>query len=520
MSNIQAWKSGQIVTSTQMNTFYNTKDQNLTAYFPTNPLILNGVAITQTGTSNVFSFTAGQIRFADQANTNSSPTTQMTIANLPTITNQTITVAGTGTSPQYYIVAQLNLTYPDIYDTTTAAIITNAMTLADIGTNPIYIPLFTITTYDNITYEIDIDTNCCNPLSISNFINNNFNVAIGVKSLLSNTNGHDNIAIGINTLSSNIDGNYNIAIGTNTLSTNISGNGGIAIGYQALQNDMGIGGNIAIGSNTLLNNTTGYNNTAIGNSALLSNTTGIQSTAIGFGALLTDTSSGENTAIGYYALGNNTDGTNNVAIGWQAANTNTTGTYNVAIGYTALSINTMGSQNTAIGYNALSGNTNYNNTTGLGQGSAVTGSNQVQLGNSTTTVYVYGTVQTRSDERDKKDIRDTELGLTFINKLRPVDYKLDMRDDYRNEDNKLTKLSDITTDGTNKRNRYHHGLIAQEIQQTIQDMGIDFGGFQDHKINFGDDVLTIGYDEFIAPLIKAIQELSLKINELEIKLEK
>jgi hypothetical protein len=38
-------------------------------------------------------------------------------------------------------------------------------------------------------------------------------------------------------------------------------------------------------------------------------------------------------------------------------------------------------------------------------------------------------------------------------------------------------------------------------------MGVDFGGYQDHKINGGEDVLSIGYDEMIAPLVKAIQEL-------------
>ncbi len=38
-------------------------------------------------------------------------------------------------------------------------------------------------------------------------------------------------------------------------------------------------------------------------------------------------------------------------------------------------------------------------------------------------------------------------------------------------------------------------------------MGVDFGGYQDHSVKGGDDVLSIGYEEMIAPLIKAIQEL-------------
>ena len=59
-----------------------------------------------------------------------------------------------------------------------------------------------------------------------------------------------------------------------------------------------------------------------------------------------------------------------------------------------------------------------------------------------------------------------------------------------------------------KRTRFHHGLIAQEVKSVMDDLGVDFGGYQDHKINGGADVLTIGYAELIAPLIKAVQELA------------
>jgi hypothetical protein len=45
--------------------------------------------------------------------------------------------------------------------------------------------------------------------------------------------------------------------------------------------------------------------------------------------------------------------------------------------------------------------------------------------------------------------------------------------------------------------------------------GIDFGGYQDHAINGGVDVLSIGYAELIAPLVKAVQELSARVAQLE-----
>jgi hypothetical protein len=66
----------------------------------------------------------------------------------------------------------------------------------------------------------------------------------------------------------------------------------------------------------------------------------------------------------------------------------------------------------------------------------------------------------------------------------------------------------LQKDGSKKRNRYHHGLIAQEVSRVIQDTGVDFGGFQWHAHNGGSDVYTLGYSELIAPLIKAVQELS------------
>jgi hypothetical protein len=180
----------------------------------------------------------------------------------------------------------------------------------------------------------------------------------------------------------------------------------------------------------------------------------------------------------------------------------------------------------------------------------------VQLGNGSTTTYAFGAVQDRSDIRDKADIRDTELGLEFVNALRPVDFKWDMREDYRPEAHKPVvepiepkedasneekakyaeelaaynaykvkldkwledvKLANITHDGSKKRNRFHHGLIAQEVKAVLDAKGIDFGGFQDHSIKGGDDVLSIGYVELIAPMLKAIQELSAKVAELEAK---
>jgi hypothetical protein len=229
-----------------------------------------------------------------------------------------------------------------------------------------------------------------------------------------------------------------------------------------------------------------------------------------------------NTAIGYQA-GKSCTGTGNQIFGYGAGD-NITGDNNSVVGRNALKHVTT-DNNSALGVDAGTltqagvNQTTYSNTTCLGHNSRVSASDQVQIGDSSTTTYVYGTVQNRSDERDKADIRDTELGLDFIDALRPVDFKWDMRDDYivpqHDEKGNLTGVSFLPKDGSNKRTRYHHGLIAQEVKATLDSLGVDFGGYQDHKINNGEDVLSIGYDELIGPLIKAVQELKARVEALE-----
>lgn len=221
----------------------------------------------------------------------------------------------------------------------------------------------------------------------------------------------------------------------------------------------------------------------------------------------------ENTAFGSYALNAVNVGFKNTAIGKDALKALTTGTFNTAIGMQALYYNQDGTTNTT-----------FTNCAGVGFDARVSGSNQVQLGNSSTTTYAYGAVQARSDSRDKADVQDTVLGLDFINAIRPVDYKWDMRDDYFEEvvetdeaGNSYNVLKPIPKDGSKKRHRFHHGVIAQEVKSTCEALGVDFGGYQDHLLSGGNDVKSIGYEEFIAPLIKAVQELSARVKELESK---
>ena len=292
------------------------------------------------------------------------------------------------------------------------------------------------------------------------------------------------------------------------------------------------GVNIGQGASVVSN----FDNTAIGYQAGALNSAGLSNTAVGAYALKENVSNTNNTAIGTLSL-RNTKGDSNTAVGAGAMYTNIGGTNNVAIGVNALCFQTNKNYNTAIGTIALSGNNAWTNCTGLGHNAQVSADNQVRLGDSSTTTVV-SQVGSWSDNRDKADVRDTVLGLNFINSLRAVDYKWDMREDYKTEmptplgqdateEEKIAhkiitdawlescKFSNLVHDGSKKRTRYHHGLIAQEVKSLIETTGVDFGGFQDHTVGGGDEVMTISYMELITPMIKAIQELTARINILE-----
>ena len=349
-------------------------------------------------------------------------------------------------------------------------------------------------------------------------------VAIGRQAAWQFSTGTDTVAIGYQALSNaGAVGSYNIAIGSAAMGAATTGNSTIAIGRRALAAANAATGSVAIGNDAMVSATGGDGTVSIGNSANPNNTTG-----------------GNNVFIGASVATANSTGYSNVALGRATFQANTTGYNNVAIGEQTATTNTTGFRNTWVGSGAGTSGTSYAETACLGYNAQVTGTYQNQIGGSGTTTYAYGAVQDRSDARDKADVRDTVLGLEFINALRPVDFRWDMREDYRtapptppapdaSDDEKAAhvqamqawvganKLAKITHDGSKKRARFHHGLIAQEVKAACDAAGVDFGGLQDHSINGGDDVLSLGYAELIGPLIKAVQELSARVAALEAK---
>lgn len=355
------------------------------------------------------------------------------------------------------------------------------------------------------------------------------NTAFGSYALRYNVTGIGNVGIGRNAGHANESGDYNTAVGTNAYSGSVSEGGAqdrkhahfnTAVGYNALFNTEA-SDNTGVGSHAGYNNTGGRFNTFIGNSAARALLNGNRNVALGYSALLENEGS-DNTAVGTNALGNMKNANSSVAIGDNAL------MFDIA------------------GNPLLAGNY----VTGIGKQTRVSGDNQIQLGTSGQTTYAYGAIQNRSDARDKTDIRDTELGLDFIMGLRPVDFKWNYRDDYvefyeENEDvttlqtieeiitdengdeqkierdvyvtekQSVTKTRVVENDGSKKRSRFHHGIIAQELKETLDEKNIDFGGYQDHSKNGGADVLSVGYEEFIGPLIKAFQEQQQQIITLQ-----
>ena len=121
-----------------------------------------------------------------------------------------------------------------------------------------------------------------------------------------------------------------------------------------------------------------------------------------------------------------------------------------------------------------------------------------------------GTIQT-SDKNAKNTIVDSDLGLSFIKELKPVSYKF------------------------NNKTRTHYGLIAQDVKETLDSISKsteNFAGYIEAEVEVdenddplngegakwkktGEKTYGLRYQEFIAPLIKAIQEQQALIETLQ-----
>src|SRR5450432_1416265 len=371
-----------------------------------------------------------------------------------------------------------------------------------------------------------------------------YNTAFGAQSLFINGSGgpigDKNTAVGYQALFANYGNAGNTAVGYQALFLNTS-NLNTAVGYQALYLGGG-GANTAVGAQALYNGG-GNSNTAVGAKALYSSLSSASfNTATGFEALFNNISGSYNTASGYQALHSNLSGQFNSAFGGEALFSNTTNSQNTSIGNFSLLNTTSSDGNTALGflaggswnngyYNVFIGSladangNDYYNTIALGYDAIVTAPSMMRVGNFATT-SIGGPVgwSTISDGRAKKNIQENVPGLSFITLLRPVSYNLDLSAVDRiiqpavqtNTDKKgisKTVPPELAAAYREKEQIVYSGFVAQEVEQAAKSINYNFSGVDAARND--KDLYSLRYADFVMPLVKSVQELSARNDQLK-----
>jgi hypothetical protein len=111
-------------------------------------------------------------------------------------------------------------------------------------------------------------------------------------------------------------------------------------------------------------------------------------------------------------------------------------------------------------------------------------------------IYLCNAPIISSDERKKSNIAPSDLGLEFIDKLKPVKYNF--------------------IGG----NRTHYGLTTQQVKRTLEDLSChDFAGFVLADKDDPDSAQMLRYEEFISPIIQSIQDLKEIVNRQQKQIE-
>ena len=202
-----------------------------------------------------------------------------------------------------------------------------------------------------------------------------------------------------------------------------------------------------------------------------------------------------------------------VAIGLNAAQSAQTGQYNTIIGMAA-GQNLTSSSNTMLGYYAGQTLTSGENNLILGANStpsSTTVSHEITLGDSNITALrcAVTSITSLSDSRDKKDIESIDAGLDFINAVRPVKFEWDLRERVDILDDNDTKIGERQP----REGVKEYGFIAQELDAVQTQFGTeDYSRLVSHN---NPDKLEADTYRLFPILVKAVQELSAKVAELE-----
>ncbi|MFT5860786.1 MAG: hypothetical protein ACI865_002901 [Flavobacteriaceae bacterium] len=290
-------------------------------------------------------------------------------------------------------------------------------------------------------------------------------------------------------------GNTNLFVGDSAGIAGSIGFKNVFVGFKSgVSNTVG-SQNTFVGAETGITNLNGIMNSFFGRRAGFQVFDGIENTFIGAYAGQSTTSGGHNSFLGVTTGNANTTGSENTFIGAHAGYFNGSGSYNTLLGNFSGVSNTDGSYNTLVGFESDVLSSSYTNAGAFGYGAIVNGSNSIVIGNTSVT-SIGGQVgwSIFSDRRLKTGFRQNELGLDFINGLETVSYE------YKADGQKGIRYS---------------GLIAQDVEILLDNLGADFSGLVRPKNN--QDYYSIRYSEFVIPLIKAVQEQAAEIATLQDK---
>jgi len=341
----------------------------------------------------------------------------------------------------------------------------------------------------------------------TNLTTGDSNIAIGANSLDNCDTESNNLAIGVDSMHGSINGGeYNLAIGNNTLDALTSADYVTAVGYNAGSSITTGGYNTFIGYGSGDAATDLDGNVGVGHDTLGSNVHGDRNTAVGYGALRTHTVASKadvgNTAVGWAAGAELTTGDGNTLIGHQAY---ATGSGNL----------TTGSSNVAIGMDLTLNTNSHSNSICLGAG--IEGyTNRFSFGKASNVVENTFTSDANwsrsSDERLKTNITDVSWkALDFINELRPITFNWKASQD----------ISDTMIEHDADKNNMDtttviDGLVAQEVKAAMDKHDMDnFSGWKERSNRLDKEkTQQISKEAFVIPLIKAMQELSTKVDAL------
>ena len=294
-------------------------------------------------------------------------------------------------------------------------------------------------------------------------------------------------------------GNRNTVGGDDAFNDAVTGmDDNTIIGYHALKdgNSNRIDFNVAVGSYALENyrivfgTTAGYGQcVALGYKAMRNIYLGTGHTAVGHGAMMGANASGETTDA-------------------------FSGMYNIGVGAFCFRGKSTGAYNTNMGFNAQF----HGDSTASGNYNTVLGSGAKTSSNSSSGEFVLGdsnisnlrcndtSISSLSDRRDKTDIIDSPFGLTFLNSLRPVQFKWNKRklDEVENKEGRVDPLNGKT----------RVGFIAQELQEAQNKIGETTNDILNLVQTDNPRRIEAKQGNLLPVIVKAVQELSVKVDEL------